>query len=236
MKGQDSDILDLYDVHVKKEPDSNLIGPSDSYGSNITQKDSVVKPLTQRTQANGMYDPELNVIVLGRNFNTTTLPHEMAHFWLENPISVQILCKLCAKTWFFVVFYSTNWSFGNRTHKQKTAEIRGFSGGDTGTRTLDPMIKSHLLYQLSYVPKTGPRKGEPWVLFLWYAGNFDTYQNKNQEKIQKFVFYFFTLGTAGADGVKCCCRFRAAIESESNQSKIRDIIALIYLAEICRRR
>ena len=28
------------------------------------------------------------------------------------------------------------------------------SGGDTGTRTLDPMIKSHLLYQLSYVPKT----------------------------------------------------------------------------------
>lgn len=30
-----------------------------------------------------------------------------------------------------------------------------FSGGDTGTRTLDPMIKSHLLYQLSYVPKNG---------------------------------------------------------------------------------
>ena len=28
------------------------------------------------------------------------------------------------------------------------------SGGATGTRTLDPMIKSHLLYQLSYSPKT----------------------------------------------------------------------------------
>ena len=27
-------------------------------------------------------------------------------------------------------------------------------GGATGTRTLDPMIKSHLLYQLSYSPKT----------------------------------------------------------------------------------
>ena len=38
----------------------------------------------QRTQANGMYDPELNVIVLGRNFNTTTLPHELSHFWLNN--------------------------------------------------------------------------------------------------------------------------------------------------------
>lgn len=33
---------------------------------------------------------------------------------------------------------------------------RLISGGDTGTRTLDPMIKSHLLYQLSYVPKTEP--------------------------------------------------------------------------------
>ena len=31
-----------------------------------------------------------------------------------------------------------------------------YLGGDTGTRTLDPMIKSHLLYQLSYVPKTEP--------------------------------------------------------------------------------
>ena len=31
---------------------------------------------------------------------------------------------------------------------------RGFFGGDTGIRTLDPMIKSHLLYQLSYVSKT----------------------------------------------------------------------------------
>ena len=38
----------------------------------------------QRRQANGMYDPELNVIVLGRNFNTTTLPHELSHFWLNN--------------------------------------------------------------------------------------------------------------------------------------------------------
>ena len=27
---------------------------------------------------NGFYDAELNVIVLGRNFNTTTLPHEMS--------------------------------------------------------------------------------------------------------------------------------------------------------------
>lgn len=86
MKGQDPDILDLYDVHVKKEPDSNLIGPSDSYSSNIAQKDYVVKPLTQGTQSNGYYDAELKVIVLGRNMNTMTLPHEMAHFWLDNTL------------------------------------------------------------------------------------------------------------------------------------------------------
>ena len=45
------------------------------------------------------------------------------------------------------------------------------------------MIKSHLLYQLSYVPKTGPGKGERKVLFPRYGGNFDTYKNKNQEKL-----------------------------------------------------
>ena len=67
-----------------------------------------------------------------------------------------------------------------RVLRPVSAEIKkppcgGFliSGGDTGTRTLDPMIKSHLLYQLSYVPKTGPGKGERKVLFPRYGGNFD---------------------------------------------------------------
>jgi hypothetical protein len=32
-------------------------------------------------KVNGFYDPELEVIVLGRGSNTGTLPHEMAHFW-----------------------------------------------------------------------------------------------------------------------------------------------------------
>jgi hypothetical protein len=32
---------------------------------------------------------------------------------------------------------------------------KGF-GGRTRARTWDPMIKSHLLYQLSYAPGTGP--------------------------------------------------------------------------------
>lgn len=36
---------------------------------------------SQGRRVNGFYDPELEVIVLGRNSNTGTLPHEMAHFW-----------------------------------------------------------------------------------------------------------------------------------------------------------
>ena len=38
-------------------------------------------------------------------------------------------------------------------------------GGGTETRTLDPMIKSHLLYQLSYASNR--------TLFSAFGGNFD---------------------------------------------------------------
>ena len=34
--------------------------------------------------------------------------------------------------------------------------LRRLDGGRTRARTWDPMIKSHLLYQLSYAPGTGP--------------------------------------------------------------------------------
>ena len=39
--------------------------------------------LYQRTQANGYYDAELKVIVLGRNMNTMTLLHENLDFYLH---------------------------------------------------------------------------------------------------------------------------------------------------------
>lgn len=42
---------------------------------------SVSDQLFQGRRVNGFYDPELEVIVLGRNSNTGTLPHEMAHYW-----------------------------------------------------------------------------------------------------------------------------------------------------------
>src|SRR5260370_40822783 len=38
----------------------------------------------------------------------------------------------------------------------ETHGLKGLGGGRTRARTWDPMIKSHLLYQLSYAPGTGP--------------------------------------------------------------------------------
>jgi hypothetical protein len=40
----------------------------------------------------------------------------------------------------------------------KKVPTHGLGGGRTRARTWDPMIKSHLLYQLSYAPGTGPEK------------------------------------------------------------------------------
>ena len=36
--------------------------------------------------------------------------------------------------------------------RQASCGLTKFCGGRTGTRTLDPLIKSQLLYQLSYAP------------------------------------------------------------------------------------
>lgn len=42
---------------------------------------SKLSQFLQGRKVNGFYDPELEVIVLGRSSNTGTLPHEMSHFW-----------------------------------------------------------------------------------------------------------------------------------------------------------
>lgn len=49
----------------------------------ILQKkfDELGNQLFQGRKVNGFYDPELEVIVLGRSSNTGTLPHEMSHYW-----------------------------------------------------------------------------------------------------------------------------------------------------------
>ena len=43
---------------------------------------------------------------------------------------------------------------------QKGEKLNGINGGRTRTRTWDPLIKSQLLYQLSYAPENAaPPKG-----------------------------------------------------------------------------
>ena len=81
-------------------------------------------------------------------------------------------------------------------NKQKNPlKSAGYRGGDTGTRTLDPMIKSHLLYQLSYVPKTGPGKGKPKFYFQG-TGAILTYKKtkiKKKRNFFRFFSYFFLI-------------------------------------------
>lgn len=55
------------------------------------------------------------------------------------------------------------------------------------------MIKSHLLYQLSYVPKTEPEIRKLGSLFLRFGANFDTFKIKLQEKICFFVIFLLFL-------------------------------------------
>lgn len=50
--------------------------------------DELGNQLFQGRKANGFYDPELGVIVLGRNMNEMTLPHEMQHYWLDKIFSI----------------------------------------------------------------------------------------------------------------------------------------------------
>lgn len=46
--------------------------------------DELGNQLFQGAKKQGAYDPELQVIIIGKDFNTGTLPHEMAHFWLDD--------------------------------------------------------------------------------------------------------------------------------------------------------
>jgi len=70
----------------------------------LNNAQSKLAQFRQGKQANGFYDPELNVIVLGKNSNTGTLPHEMAHFWLQTMFDMWNFGK-----------YSENMEFTNET-------------------------------------------------------------------------------------------------------------------------
>ncbi len=113
VKGQDKNILDLYNVRVKTTPErvKDTLSGADNF--NIQSKETEVNTINLKIgdsiknrikelskaqdtnvnnnledtilnqNANGFFDSELKAIVLGSNFNFGTLPHEMAHFFLD---------------------------------------------------------------------------------------------------------------------------------------------------------
>ena len=72
-----------YDEMAKKLKDLGLqVERTDNLQQGIRNiENSVGGVLFQGRKVNGFYDPELEVIVLGRSSNTGTLPHEMSHYW-----------------------------------------------------------------------------------------------------------------------------------------------------------
>lgn len=76
---KDGDYANVSQVGIIEIP-QELFGAGSTVGTELNTTTDI---LSQGRIQNGFYDAELNVIVLGRNFNTGTLPHEMAHFWLN---------------------------------------------------------------------------------------------------------------------------------------------------------
>ena len=52
-------------------------------------------------------------------------------------------------------------------NEKATRSLTKFCGGRAGTRTLDPLIKSQLLYQLSYAPGVRLRHCRINIFLLW---------------------------------------------------------------------
>lgn len=85
VKNQDPNILDLYNVHVKKtgERVSKADTSSPVSKQSIDKPSQNVNPLNQRKSVNAWYDPELQAIVLGKSYNELSLPHELQHYFLQ---------------------------------------------------------------------------------------------------------------------------------------------------------
>lgn len=72
-------IDNLYNQYATFEP--NQIKSVDNRGTYSSDTGNIY---LQGSKKQGAYDPELQVIIIGKDFNTGTLPHEMAHFWLDD--------------------------------------------------------------------------------------------------------------------------------------------------------
>ena len=111
---------------------------------------------------NGFYDAELNVIVLGRNFNTTTLPHEMSHFWLNTyfklfkqaqkgqiQVSEQWLTEV--KTLFNMLGINENQENLTRVQQERWAALN--EGVITGLAAIPPDCALPITEYLNWIPE-----------------------------------------------------------------------------------
>ena len=111
---------------------------------------------------NGFYDAELNVIVLGRNFNTTTLPHEMSHFWLNTyfklfkqaqkgqiQVSEQWLTEV--KTLFNMLGINENQENLTRVQQERWAVLN--EGVITGLVAIPPDCALPITEYLNWIPE-----------------------------------------------------------------------------------
>ena len=76
--------LQLLGVYNTNLSNNNYITKEDIVNTNITTTEDTI--LNQN--ANGFFDSELKAIVLGSDFNFGTLPHEMAHFFLDKNFKI----------------------------------------------------------------------------------------------------------------------------------------------------
>lgn len=78
-----------FDEIAKKVQDNGLdVIRSDDQQNALQQIDTQKGIFFQGRKANGFFDAELKAIVIGSNFNYGTLPHEMAHFWLDKMFNI----------------------------------------------------------------------------------------------------------------------------------------------------
>lgn len=85
VKGQDPNLLNLYNVHIKREA---LQDSTDrpSYNSNIAPFETDVnRPLSQKGEKiKGSFDRLTKSIKITKEADFSTYQHEFAHFWLDN--------------------------------------------------------------------------------------------------------------------------------------------------------
>ena len=75
--------MDIYNIHIKRGALHNSTDRP-SYKNNITQSGGRVNSKKVKQGVKGSFTPSKNLIQLFKDTDASTLPHEFAHYWLNN--------------------------------------------------------------------------------------------------------------------------------------------------------